>query len=64
MQNRSSEMPIDGHEARVLHAAFVAGAVTDAGALLPMLVPSLATLLWGLRDVSGATRSRPLQATP
>ena len=53
MQKRSSEMLIDGHEARVLRAAFVAGAVTDAGALLTMPVPSLATVLWGLRDVSG-----------
>ena len=38
--------------ARVLRAVFLAGAVTDAVALLPMLLPSLATLLWGLRDVS------------
>jgi hypothetical protein len=40
------------HEARVLRAAFLAGAVTDAIAPLPMLLPSFATLLWGLRDVS------------
>jgi hypothetical protein len=39
-------------EARVLRAVFLAGAVTDAVALLPMLLPSFATLLWGLRDVS------------
>ena len=56
MQNDSSEMPTEGREARVLRVAFVAGAVADAGALLPMLVPSLATLLWGLRDVSGSYR--------
>ena len=56
MQNGSSEMRTEGREARVLRVAFVVGAVADAGALLPMLVPSLATLLWGLRDVSGSYR--------
>ena len=39
-------------ETRVLRAVFLAGAVTDAVALLPMLLPSFATLLWGLRDAS------------
>jgi peptidoglycan/LPS O-acetylase OafA/YrhL len=39
-------------EARVLRAVFLAGAVADAVALLPMLLPSFATLLWGLRDIS------------
>lgn len=38
--------------ARVLRVAFVAGAVTDAMALVPMLLPSVATALWGLRHVS------------
>jgi hypothetical protein len=41
---------------RLLRLAFLAGAVTDAGALLPMLFPRLANLLWGLRDVSGNYR--------
>jgi hypothetical protein len=43
-------------EERWLRTAFVAGAVTDALALLPMLLPPLATLLWGFEDVSGAYR--------
>jgi hypothetical protein len=36
----------------MLRAVFLAGAVTDAVALLPMLLPSFATWLWGLREVS------------
>src|SRR6186713_746058 len=48
----SSERRANMREARVLRAVFLAGAVTDAVALLPMLLPSFATLLWGLRDVS------------
>lgn len=43
-------------EARLLRIAFLAGAITDAGALLPMLFPQLAHLLWGFRDVSGNYR--------
>jgi hypothetical protein len=43
-------------EARLLRAAFVAGAVTDAGALLPMLFPALAGLMWGFHDSSGSDR--------
>jgi hypothetical protein len=52
MRDRSSERRAGMREARVLRAVFLAGAVTDAVALLPMLLPSFATLLWGLRDVS------------
>ena len=44
------------HEERLLRMAFLAGAITDAGALLPMLWPPLADLLWGFRDVSGTFR--------
>ena len=40
----------------ILRAAFLAGAVTDAGALLPMPFPSFAGLLWGFHEVSGAYR--------
>lgn len=36
--------------------AFLAGAVTDALALGPMLSPPVAKLLWGFHDVSGAYR--------
>ena len=41
-------------EERWLRIAFLAGALTDALALLPMLAPPLAALLWGFEDVSGA----------
>jgi len=43
-------------EERLLRTAFVAGAVTDAGALVPMLVPAFARLLWGFDDPSGSYR--------
>jgi hypothetical protein len=42
----------DGQE-RLLRAAFLAGAITDALALGPMLVPQLGELLWGFTDLSG-----------
>ena len=41
---------------KILRIAFLAGAVTDALALLPMLVPPLAKLLWGFDDDSGSYR--------
>ena len=41
---------------RLLRAAFLAGAITDALALGPMLVPQLGQLLWGFTDVSGPYR--------
>lgn len=41
MQSGSTDLSVDGREARVLRAAFLTGAIADAGALLPMLVPSL-----------------------
>src|SRR5512132_1000261 len=41
---------------RLLRVAFLAGAVTDAFALGPMLVPPLARLLWGFEDQGGAYR--------
>ena len=56
MLDESSDIRTDTREARVLQTAFLIGAVADAGALLPMLLPSLATRLWGLRDVSGSYR--------
>lgn len=43
-------------QARLLKIAFLAGAVTDAGALAPMLMPDLARLLWGFEDFSGSYR--------
>jgi len=47
---------MNAREERLLRVAFLAGAVTDAGALLPMLWPPLADLLWGFRDLSGSYR--------
>lgn len=41
---------------RLLRIAFLAGAITDAAALLPMLIPPLAAWVWGFRDVSGSYR--------
>jgi len=39
-----------------LRAAFLVGAVTDALAILPMLLPSLAGTLWGFEEYSPAFR--------
>jgi hypothetical protein len=47
---------MDDRRAQLLRTAFVAGAVTDAAALVPMLVPSMARLLWGFEDAGGAYR--------
>ena len=47
---------MNAREERLLRVAFLAGAITDAGALLPMLWPRFADLLWGFRDVSGSYR--------
>ncbi len=41
-------------ENKVLRVAFLIGVITDALAILPMLVPPLAYLLWGFENVSGA----------
>jgi len=43
-------------EEQLLRTAFVAGAVTDALALVPMLVPPMARLLWGFEADSGSYR--------
>jgi hypothetical protein len=47
---------MDDTQERLLRIAFLVGAVTDAAALLPMLSPPLAGLLWGFHDVSGSYR--------
>jgi hypothetical protein len=39
-----------------LRRAFIAGAIVDALALVPMLVPSFARLLWGIDTSGGAYR--------
>jgi hypothetical protein len=41
---------------KILRTAFLVGAITDALAILPMLIPSLAKLLWGFEDTSGEYR--------
>lgn len=38
-------------DANVLKAAFMAGAVTDAAAMVPMLSPWAAKVFWGLEDL-------------
>lgn len=43
MENKKAE--------RWLKAAFLIGAVIDALALLPMLIPQLATTMWGLKGM-------------
>jgi hypothetical protein len=43
-------------QARLLRRAFFLGAVIDAFALVPMLVPSIASLLWGFQKFSGPYR--------
>jgi len=43
-------------QARLLRAAFLIGAITDALALLPLLVPALARLTWGFEAGGGAYR--------
>jgi hypothetical protein len=45
-----------GRQEKILKAAFLVGAITDALAILPMLIPPLAKLLWGFEDTSGAYR--------
>jgi hypothetical protein len=50
------EERVNVREEQLLRTAFLVGAFTDAGALFPMLFPSLAKILWDLRDVSGSYR--------
>jgi hypothetical protein len=45
-----------GRQEKILKAAFLVGAITDALAILPMVIPPLANLLWGFEDTSGAYR--------
>ncbi len=47
---------MDERQAHLLRRAFLLGAITDALALAPMLIPWLASLLWGFTDPSGAYR--------
>ena len=56
MPDGRREARVSSREAGVLRAAFLAGAVADGGALLPMLFPTVANPLWGIRDVSSSYR--------
>jgi len=42
--------------AQLLRTAFFAGAVTDALAVIPMLSPTMARVLWGFEDLGGPYR--------
>lgn len=41
-------------QARLLRIAFLAGAITDALALLPLIFPEFASRLWGFEDFPGS----------
>ena len=47
---------MDNRQALLLRRAFFVGAVTDALALIPLLIPQAAALLWGFEDTSDAYR--------
>jgi hypothetical protein len=47
---------IEDRQEHWLRMAFVAGAITDALALVPMLIPPMARLLWGFDTLGGAYR--------
>lgn len=47
---------MNDRRARLLRAAFLTGAVTDALALLPMLSVTWARIVWGFTDISGPYR--------
>jgi hypothetical protein len=51
-----AEAEVEHQQARMLRRAFLVGAITDALALIPMLFPSMASLLWGFHDLSGSYR--------
>ena len=46
----------EDRETRLLRCAFLLGAITDAFALVPMLFPEMAALLWGFSDPTGSYR--------
>jgi hypothetical protein len=45
-----------GRQDRLLRTAFALGALTDALAVVPMLWPPMAKLLWGFEDTAGPYR--------
>jgi hypothetical protein len=52
----NTEAKVEHQQARMLRRAFMLGAITDALALIPMLSPFMAKLLWGFQDASGSYR--------
>src|SRR5512143_1064867 len=44
------------NNARTLRVAYLAGAATDALAIVPMLFPSVAARVWGMKDTSPSFR--------
>ena len=52
MLDRTGAPP--SRQARLLRRAFLLGAITDGLALVPMLVPFFAALLWGFGEPGGA----------
>ncbi len=42
------------NQLKILRIAFLAGAITDALAILPMLFPKLANIFWGITEFNGA----------
>jgi hypothetical protein len=49
-------MKVASPEARLLRIAFLAGAITDTAALLPMLSPRVAGWVWGFRNLPASAR--------
>lgn len=47
---------MEQRQEQILRAAFLAGAITDGLALIPMVFPSMAQLLWGFEEFSGPYR--------
>ena len=47
---------MEHRQEQILLWAFLAGAITDAFALVPMLSPTMARVLWGFEDVSSGYR--------
>ena len=47
---------MDSRHEQLLKVAFLAGAITDALALVPMLIPPAARLMWGFDATGGAYR--------
>lgn len=55
-EGERDEVAVNPRSERWLRRAFVAGAVTDALAVIPLLHPGTARLLWGIQADGGAQR--------